>query len=77
MKQVYIHGLGQQPASWNKMLLHIKKDNQTVCPDLAEIVRGEEVNYKNLYQTFSDICNEMDGSIDLCGLSLGGVMALN
>lgn len=77
MKQVYIHGLGQQPVSWDKMLLHIKEDNQTVCPDLAEIVRGEEVNYKNLYRAFTNLCNEMDGSIDLCGLSLGGVIALN
>lgn len=77
MKQVYIHGLGQRPASWEKTLLHIKEANQRVCPDLAEIVHGEEVNYKNLYQVFSDLCNEIDGSIDLCGLSLGGVMALN
>lgn len=79
MKQVYIHGLGQRSASWEKMLslLHTKEDNQTVCQDLAEIVREEEVNYKNLYQAFSNFCNEMDGSIDLCGLSLGGVIALN
>lgn len=77
MKQVYIHGLGQRPDSWEKTLLHIKEDNQNVCPDLAEIIHGEEVNYENLYQAFSNFYNEMDGSIDLCGLSLGGVMALN
>lgn len=41
------------------------------------MIRGKKVNYVSLYQAFSNYCNQIEGSIDLCGLSLGGVMALN
>lgn len=77
MKQVYVHGLGQTPDSWEKTILNLKCNKQSICPNLAEIVRGQEVNYQNLYKGFSNLCNEIEGSIDLCGLSLGGVLALN
>lgn len=77
MKQVYIHGLGQTPASWEKTITNLKNDKEIVCPNLSEIIQREEVNYKNLYNGFANICNKMDGPIDLCGLSLGGVLALN
>lgn len=77
MKQVYIHGLGQTSASWEKTIMNPKNDKEIVCPNLSEIIQREEVNYKNLYNGFANICNKMDGPIDLCGLSLGGVLALN
>lgn len=77
MKQVYIHGLGQTPASWGKTITNLKNDKEIVCPNLSEFVQKDEVNYKNLFNGFSNICNKIDGSIDLCGLSLGGVLALN
>lgn len=77
MKQVYVHGLGQTPASWEKTILNLKNNRQSICPNLSEIVRGEEVNYQNLYKAFSNFCNEIHGHIDLCGLSLGAVLALN
>ncbi len=77
IKQVFIHGLGQTPASWNQTLSHLTDSRQISCPNLAEIVRGEDINYNNLYNAFSEICNEIDEPIDLCGLSLGGVLALN
>ncbi len=77
MKQVYVHGLGQTPASWEKTLLNQKSRTRAICPDLAEIARGKEINYSNLYRGFSDVCAAMDTPVDLCGLSLGGVLALN
>ena len=49
MKQVYVHGLGQTPASWEKTILNLKNNRQSICPNLSEIVRGEEANYQNLY----------------------------
>ncbi len=48
-----------------------------MCPDLVEGVKNENVNYKNLYHAFSGLCDKFDESIDLCGISLGGVLALN
>ena len=77
MRQVYIHGLGQIPASWEKTISNLKIDKQSICQNLSEIVKGEEVNYQNLYKAFTNFCNQIPGPIDLCGLSLGGVLALN
>lgn len=77
MKQVYVHGLGQTPVSWDKTIIKLGTVEDSVCPNLAELVQGNEVTYKNIYAAFSDFCNKIEGSIDLCGLSLGGVLALN
>ena len=77
VKQIYVHGLGQTPDSWNKTITQLKADEYSVCPNLAEIVQGNEVTYENLYAAFSDICNKNDEPVELCGLSLGGVLALN
>ena len=48
-----------------------------MCPNLPDLVHSKEVTYDNLYAAFSDYCNQYDEPIDLCGLSLGGVLALN
>lgn len=77
MRQVYVHGLGQTSASWEKTISQIKSGEKSLCPDLAEIIRGKEVSYHNLYKAFSDVCEEIEEPINLCGLSLGGVIALN
>lgn len=44
---------------------------------MVEGVKNQNVNYKNLYKAFSELCDEFDEPIGLCGLSLGGVLALN
>src|SRR5699024_6958938 len=48
-----------------------------LCPDLSSILNGKEASYSNLYSSFIDYCNKIEGEIDLCGLSLGGILALN
>lgn len=77
MGKVFVHGLGQTPESWEAVLPYINETEKCVCPDLIEAVKKQKVNYKNLYNAFSELCDRQDGSIDLCGLSLGGVLALN
>ncbi len=77
MGKVFVHGLGQTPESWNAVLPFIDEAAGCVCPDLVQSVKNQNVNYKNLYKTFSKLCDKFDESIDLCGLSLGGVLALN
>lgn len=77
MGKVFVHGLGQTPESWNAVLSSIDKTEKCVCPNLAEGVKKQNVNYKNLYNAFAKLCDKFDESIDLCGLSLGGVLALN
>lgn len=77
MKRIFVHGLGQKPSAWEETILRLGGGGETVCPDLPALVQGREVNYRRLYQAFSELCDEAGGSLELCGLSLGGVLALN
>ena len=77
MNHVYVHGLGQTPDSWTKTISHINPGEQNICLDLPELIRGKQATYQNLYAAFSDACNKYDKPVNLCGLSLGGVLALN
>lgn len=77
MKQIYLHGLGQTPDSWNQVIGQLETAEHSMCPNLAELIQGQEVTYQNLYAAFSAMCDAIEEDISLCGLSLGGVLALN
>lgn len=77
MKQIFIHGLGQTPDSWKSVISQLNAGEYSICPNLAELVRGSEATYQNLYSAFSALCDEIGETVRLCGLSLGGVLALN
>lgn len=77
MKQIYVHGLGQTSESWEKTIIGLKNKAHIVCPDLADLIQTGEVSYKRLYLAFAELCNQSGKPIALCGLSLGGVLALN
>ena len=77
MKYLYLHGLGQTAESWNKVTRATEMADNSVCLDLAEMVKGKAATYSNLYSTLSEMCNAEKEDIILCGLSLGGVLALN
>ena len=77
MKKVLIHGSGHKGASWNETIKCMQGNKEILCPDLSSILNGKEASYTNLYSSFVEYCNKIDGQIDLCGLSLGGILALN
>lgn len=77
MQHIFIHGLGQTSLSWQKMLTSMKDGAQAICPDLSEIIGNKEVTYENLYRAFSEYYKELPSPVNLCGLSLGGTIALN
>ena len=77
MKKILIHGLGHKAASWDKVISYMNNDKDILCPNLSEILNGKEASYDNLYNSFVEYCNKINGKIDLCGLSLGGILALN
>ena len=77
MKQIFLHGLGQTPASWEKTICKLETAENAVCPSLPELIQGKPATYANLYKAFSSFCEEMGTPVDLCGLSLGGILALN
>ena len=77
MKKILIHGSGHKADSWNKVISYMNNDKDILCPNLSTILNEKEASYNNLYSLFAEYCNKLDGKIDLCGLSLGGVLALN
>ena len=77
MKYLYLHGLGQNADSWNKVTSATEVSENSTCLDLAEMVKGKVATYSALYSPFSEMCNAENEDIILCGLSLGSVLALN
>lgn len=73
---IFLHGLGQTATSWDKVfsVLHIQ---EPICPDLFSMLKGQNVNYPNLFRQFQKFCNEYHGKVNICGISLGAVLALN
>ena len=77
MKYLYLHGLGQKPDSWNRVIKETKVSESSVKLSLAEMLEGKSATYKELYSAFSSECDKVNDEIVLCGLSLGAVLALN
>lgn len=74
MKPIMLHGLGQSAAAWNKTNEYLTENISPVCPELTALAKGD---YRRLYKAFCEYCGSFDKTIDLCGLSLGAVLALN
>ncbi len=75
--KILVHGSGHKSTSWNKTISYMTSSEDILCPDLSSILEGQEAGYENLYSSFTKYCNKIDGQIHLCGLSLGGILALN
>lgn len=76
MKKILVHGSGHKASSWNETISYMKDSGEVLCPNLFSILNGKEPTYDNLYASFAEYCNQIDGPIHLCGLSLGGILAL-
>lgn len=74
MLNILVHGLGQNASSWDKVRENLKFECD--CPNLPELT-GETVNYSNLYKEFVRYCDKHSEPLNICGLSLGGILALN
>ena len=77
MKIIFIHGSGHQSTSWNDTISYMENDQDVLYPNLSSLLNGKEASYHNLYSSFTEYCNKNDGQINLCGISLGGILALN
>jgi pimeloyl-ACP methyl ester carboxylesterase len=76
MRYIFIHGLGQDSSNWDETISNIPKLD-IEFPNLSDFLDNQEMTYSNLYRAFSEYCNEISEPLNLCGLSLGGVLALN
>lgn len=77
MQCILVHGLGQTGESWGNTVQAVRTGADIVCPELAQLVSGNEVDYPRLYKAFSGYCGSFEGPLHLCGLSLGGILALH
>ena len=77
MHYIFIHGLGQNSATWDKTTSLLSLDDTIDCPDLWKILNGQDATYTNLYHSFVTYCESLPGRLHICGLSLGAIIALN
>lgn len=77
MKTILIHGFGQQEQSWNETISFMPEKNNFLCPNLASLLHGQEATYEHLYQALVQYCQQIDEPVNLCGISLGGILALD
>ena len=78
MKNILIHGLGQNHKSWDETIKYLEIVNiDVLCPALFKISSSDSSDYQNIFAAFSDFCNNQEGKLNLCGLSLGGILALD
>lgn len=76
MKHILLHGMGQNASSWDKTIPFLSS-NETVCPELRDFFPEGNCYYSKMYNAFCEYCNNFSEPLNLCGLSLGAVLALN
>lgn len=76
MAYILVHGLGQSPSSWDLVTTHISPSIPFHQPSLSTMVKTQPLTYDRLYQAFEQECNQLEPPLNLCGLSLGAVLAL-
>lgn len=76
-KKILIHGSGHKAVSWKETVSYLDHREDVLCPELSSLLMGKEASYPNLYASFVDHCAKTGGPVHLCGLSLGGILALN
>lgn len=77
MRLIFLHGLGQRPEVWQRTTETMDLDGGVSCPNLYSWLTGKKICYDSLYEGFSLYCSQFTESLNLCGLSLGGVLALH
>lgn len=77
MKYMLLHGMGQNASSWDKTISLLSDTTKIVCPELSDFFTEGNCYYSKMYAAFCDYCNNFSEPFNLCGLSLGAVLALN
>ncbi len=78
IKTVLIHGLGQNAQSFEKVRSVLEHNQiEVTCPDLFALSKKAIKTYDDMYKDFEDFCNGQSKIMNLCGLSLGGILALD
>ena len=76
-KVILIHGSGHKASSWQKTISFLDHQEDILCPELSAILNGREASFPNIRAAFAQYCAQAGGPVHLCGLSLGGILALD
>ena len=76
-KVILLHGSGHKAASWKETVSYLDCREDVLCPELSSLLMGKEASYPNLCAAFGAYCAQAGGPVHLCGLSLGGILALD
>ena len=74
---VLLHGSGHGPQSWDAAAALLPPDWETLRPGLSALLGGKEASFENLRAALEAYCAGIEGPLHLCGLSLGGILALD
>lgn len=78
MVNILIHGLGQNNISWDVVEKELKNNNVRVeSPNLYFMLKDSKKDYDTLCKQFSNYCDSFNEKLNLCGLSLGGILAVD
>lgn len=77
MNTIFVHGLGQTPFCWESTISYLPKQMVIECPNLFELCTSKDVSYQKLYAAFIAYCDRFTPPLNLCGISLGAILALN
>ena len=76
-KAILLHGSGHRADSWRETVSYLNRREDVLCPELSAILNGREASFPNLRAAFAQYCAQTGGPVHLCGLSLGGILALD
>lgn len=76
MKTIVLHGLGQSPSSWNKVIKYLKEPNEYQLLDLFQLFESPDTSFDVVYSNLAQLLDQEDPPFNLCGHTLGGVLAL-
>ena len=75
MTWIFLHGLGQAPSAWQPVLRRLEPELTVHCPSLSELA-ADDPRYPALLSALETALDSIPGPLHLCGLSLGGVLAM-
>lgn len=73
LKNIFLHGLGQTKESWDRV---IEGDENARAIDLYKHLKEGECDFETLERGVFESLDREESEFNLCGLSLGGVLAL-
>lgn len=74
-KTIILHGLGQDSKSWNSVVQLLNQEVM-ILPKFEKAIISEPLTYDIMYRNIKVNCSK-ESQVNLVGLSLGGILALN